>query len=163
MLLNKLQDVADFKALPDLTGLGENVWKQTPEELLDLIAKVTTVLLYRLNLPQEEVEEFVSRIKERKMPELFEHFKGYDVQATRTEARQAGRQEGYQAGRQELLVGQVCKKLRRQKSVPEIAEALEEDEAVIQRIYDIAGKYAPDYDEKKICKEINGMKQDGKI
>ena len=67
-----------------------------------------------------------------------------------------------QEGRQEILVGQVCKKLRRQKSVPEIAEALEEDEAVIQRIYDIAGKYAPDYDEKKICKEINGMKQDSK-
>lgn len=157
MLLNKLQDVADFKALPDLTGLGENTWKQTPEELLDLIAKVTTVLLYRLNLPQEEVEEFVSRIKERKMPELFEHFKGYDVQATRTEARQAGRQEGYQAGRQELLVGQVCKKLRRQKSVSEIAEALEEDEATIQRICDIAGKYAPDYDEEEICKEMSGM------
>ena len=39
-----------------------------------------------------------------------------------------------QEGRQEILVGQVCKKLRRQKSVPEIAEALEEDEAVIQCI-----------------------------
>lgn len=41
--------------------------------------------------------------------------------------------------------------------MPEIAEALEEDEAVIQRIYDIAGKYAPDYDEEKICKEMRSM------
>ncbi len=85
------------------------------------------------------------------MPELFEHFKGYDVQATRREARQEGREEG----KQRLLIEQICKKLRKQQSVTEIAAALEENEETIQQICDIAKAYAPDYAEAKIYEELH--------
>lgn len=147
MLLNKLQDAADFKMLPDISKAGMQVWHNTPEYLLDIIAKVTTVLLTRLNVPQTEVDDFVGRIKERNMPELFEHFKGYDVQAARKEAREEGQME--------LLVTQVCRKLKRQKSAAEIAEALEEEEALIGRICTVAERYAPDYEDiNDICKEL---------
>lgn len=164
MLLNKLQEAADLKELPDLREMGADIWKKTSQELLDLIAKVTTVLLYRLNIPQDEVEGVISRIKERKMPELFEHFKGYDVQETRREARQEGREEGIKEGRKEgerrLLVAMVCKKLRRGQGISEIAGALETEESVVEHICGSAMKYAPDYDEDKIYVECYGESSD---
>ncbi len=39
-------------------------------------------------------------------------------------------------------------------SIPAIADALEEDEAHIQEIYDIAQRYAPEYDAEEIFKEL---------
>ena len=77
--------------------MGDKVWEKTPEYLLEIIAKITTALLYRLNLPAEEVNEVVGQIKEKKMPVLFEHFEGYDIQATRKEAREEGIKEGIKA------------------------------------------------------------------
>ena len=97
MLLNKLQSAADLKDIPDLKQVEEKVWEKTPEYLLEIIAKITTALLYRLNVSDEEVDEMVGQVKEKKMPVLFEHFEGYDVQATRKEAREEGRKEGIKA------------------------------------------------------------------
>ncbi len=64
-----------------------------------------------------------------------------------------GREDGIKEGRLEKLVSQVFKKLRKNCDVCEIADMLEEDEHVIQQIYDAARKYAPDYDEEK-CAEL---------
>ena len=52
------------------------------------------------------------------------------------------------------LVNQICKKLKKGMSVSQIAEAVEEDEARVQTIVDIAKKYAPEYDVEKIVKEL---------
>ena len=72
--------------------------KKTPEYLLDIIAKIATALLYRLNVPEKEVTEAVELIKEKKIPVLFEHFEGYDIQATRKEAKAEGKEEGIKEG-----------------------------------------------------------------
>ena len=77
---------------------------------------------------------------------LFENFQGYDIQATRRESREEGREE--------LLIEQVCKKLRKNKSVAEIAYELEEEEPRIQAIVNVAEKYAPDYDVNAIVAEL---------
>lgn len=103
MLLNKLQEAADLKGLSKLSTIGDKVWEKTPEYLLDIIAKITTALLYRLNLPENEVNEVVGQIKEKKMPVLFEHFEGYDIQATRKEARAEGKEEGIKEGIKALI------------------------------------------------------------
>lgn len=75
--------------------------------------------MYRLNLPEEEVDEVVGQIKEKKMPVLFEHFEGYDIQATRKEARLEGIKEGIkvliEAGNEmgnpkEIVAGKVKEK-----------------------------------------------------
>ena len=63
--------------------------------------------------------------------------------------------EGRAEGRAEGLVTLVIKKLRKNYSVPAIADMLEEDEAAIRRICDIANKYAPDYDVEAICSELS--------
>ncbi len=64
--------------------------------------------------------------------------------------RQAGKEEGLEL----KLIRQVCKKLTKNLSVPEIADMLEEDEAVIQKIVDIALPLAPDYDEEEILEKL---------
>lgn len=158
MLLNRVQDMDDFKELLNLRGFRKDAWENTPEYLLDIMVHITTILLSRLNLPEEEVDEFVSQIKERNMPELFEHFKGYDVQATRKEASTKGRLEGMRegklAGKIETKVSLICKKLAKFQTEEEIAAALEEDLTSIHFICEIAKKYAPEYDITAICGEI---------
>ena len=71
----------------------------------------------------------------------------------REEGREEGRLAGISDGEQYKLISQVLKKLKKNYKVSEIADMLEEDESIIQRISDAAQKYAPDYDETK-CAEL---------
>ena len=72
----------------------------------------------------------------------------------REEGRAEGRAEGHSEGETSRLVNQICKKLKKGMSVAQIAEAVEEDEARVQEIVDVAQKYAPDYDVEKIMREL---------
>jgi predicted transposase YdaD len=69
------------------------------------------------------------------------------------DGRLEGRREGINQGTSYKLMELVCKKLRRHKSVSEIAEDLEEDEGFIQKMYNVAEKYAPEYDVDKVMEE----------
>ncbi len=62
--------------------------------------------------------------------------------------------EKYEEGKTDLLVRKVCKKLRKGKSIPQIADELEEDEIRIRAICQEAEKYAPDYDEEKVLDAV---------
>ena len=52
------------------------------------------------------------------------------------------------------LTQQAIRKLKKGLTVEDIADILEEDVGEIQKICKVAGKYAPDYDVDKICKEL---------
>ena len=69
-------------------------------------------------------------------------------------AREEGYAEGHSEGETSRLVNQICKKLKKGLPVVQIAEAVEEDEARVQTIVDVAQKYAPDYDVEKIVREL---------
>lgn len=56
------------------------------------------------------------------------------------------REKGMERQKIELL----CKKLRRAKSVEQIAEEREEDIGMIQGLCEAAASFAPDYDTEKI-------------
>ena len=77
---------------------------------------------------------------------LFDSFEAYDVQETRRVSREEG-----SLGQ---LIMLVCKKVRKGYDALEIADMLEEDAGVVQRIYDIAMKYAPEYDVGKIVEKL---------
>lgn len=66
------------------------------------------------------------------------------------EERKNAKQEGFEL----KLVSQVLKKLKKTCTVAQIAEALEETEEKISRIVEIAQRYAPEYDERKILDEV---------
>ncbi len=65
-----------------------------------------------------------------------------------------GRSEGIDLGRMYILISQVCKKIAKGKSVEVIAENLEEEPGTIQRIYETAKDFAPDYDVEQIYKAL---------
>lgn len=84
----------------------------------------------------------------------------------RKEGRQEGRQEGWKEGRQEgsqtKLIDLVCRKLRKGKDAIEIADALEEELPVVERICKAARELGTDCDVQKIYQKIYGM-EDGRL
>ncbi len=66
-----------------------------------------------------------------------------------------GLEQGLERGEMNKLIELVCRKMQKNKDVATIAEELEENPAVIQRIYDVALKTAPDYDKQKISELLH--------
>lgn len=132
MLINKLHEVAEFRTMEKEipSEYLEEVTKNTPEYLLKIMGEVISVLLSRLKLSQEEVEEFTGQIREKKMGELFTHFKGYDVPAMRIKLREEMRDEVVEEVRQEV----------RQEDLKIFIETLNElklsKETVIEKLID---------------------------
>ena len=81
-----------------------------------------------------------------------------DIEVQREEAMEDGIQIGEERGRTEgnilKVINQVIKKISKGCTVAETADMLEEEPTMIQSIYDVAKKYAPDYDAEKICAEL---------
>ncbi len=68
----------------------------------------------------------------------------------RREGIEIGKELGRSYGQEEKLISMICKKLRKSKSIEQIADELEEDVSKISKMYEIAIKYSPDYDENKV-------------
>lgn len=101
MLINKIESVEDMEALTSLPDERiEEILKDTPEYLLDIMGKLLRALLYSMNLEEEETENAVSKIKERKMGRLFENVT-FDFQEEKRKAREEARREGLKEGREE--------------------------------------------------------------
>jgi len=85
----------------------EQLTLNIPEHLSKLIADVIILLLTKINVPKDEIEEVTEKIYRRRYREMFAFFDDYDVQETRRIARdeglQEGRQEGLHEGRKEGL------------------------------------------------------------
>jgi hypothetical protein len=67
--------------------------------------------------------------------------------------------EGKEIGKEQSLIGLICKKLIKGKSIGIIASEVEEDEEYVKGICSIAEKHLPDYDEEEIYEEWKQMSQ----
>ena len=63
-------------------------------------------------------------------------------------------EDGLEEGQQKLLFTQICKKLRKGKSIEQIAEDLEDDVAKIRNICEAAEAFAPEYDEEQVFNKV---------
>ena len=72
-----------------------------------------------------------------------------DTMREMMDAKAEGKAIGEAIGKDKNTLSLICKKLRKLQSVEMIAEALEEDVAVIQKICNKIAPLAPDYDEEK--------------
>lgn len=70
------------------------------------------------------------------------------------EGREEGLQTGINYGELQNLVRMVLKKMRKDVSYEITAELFEEPVEKIRRIYEVAEKYAPEYDIELICREL---------
>ena len=147
MLINRLRSSPEFKDISFPEGYLEDIGN-APGDVLIIISRLIEAYMRRINVPDAEINEFTNQIKGGTMNCLFEHFEEYDVQATRKEARE------------EHIVEQVCKKLKKGMPVTRIAEELEEEEPRVQAIVNAAQKYAPDYDVKRIVKDLLALTDD---
>ena len=157
MLINKLRDAADFNSLGLPKDYLDNIAFKSPEDVLETLARVIAVVLRKQFVPEDEIQGFVSHIKERDMSDLFEGWKGFNVQEERTKGKEIGKV----IGKDLSLITLICKKLVKGKSIEAIADEVEEDEELVTEICSIAKKYLPDYDEEKIYdewKQQSGLK-----
>ncbi len=65
-----------------------------------------------------------------------------------------GVRKGEAKGKQKALIKKICCKLRKLKSVEQIADELEEDYSRVKVICDTAMNFAPDYDEEKVINAV---------
>lgn len=90
MLFNKIQDTVDLSEFLKLPREKLNdIVKDTPEAILDIIASVMESLCVKIGATEEEMQECVSRVKERRMGYLFENIEKMDIQAERCNTAQA--------------------------------------------------------------------------
>ena len=113
MLINKLQsieDVEQFRVLP--TEKVDEILKDTPDYLLDIIANVLRAFLRKENVPEEETETLVGKVKEKKMGELFANMDKMDIQAERRKTAEAEKKaaEAYEIGMTKGII-KSCKSL----------------------------------------------------
>jgi len=144
MLINKIQTPEDISAFAGLSGEQlDGILKDTPEHLLDILSKVFRALLYNMHMPEDEVEDVVARIKERKMGRLFENVT-MDIQAERRNAAEA---------RAELMA--VCKKLdtmqqemsllqQEQVSVQQELDSAQQERDIYRHILRMTARHCPD-------------------
>ena len=71
----------------------------------------------------------------------------------------SGYEQGEKNGEEKKLIEQICKKMIKNLSAGEIAKILEEDERIVQRIYDTARSFAPNYDIEKIRNRLVAEKK----
>ena len=95
-----------------------------------------------LDLTQEELDQKKEELNQR----------NEELDQAKREAEQSAKR-----GELTTLIRQCVKKLQKGISAADIADTLEEDFSVIQSICNIAGKYAPEYEVKKICNEVEKM------
>ncbi|MCM1086607.1 MAG: Rpn family recombination-promoting nuclease/putative transposase [Muribaculaceae bacterium] len=179
MLINRMQSAEEFRKLNLPKDYLEDLSTQSTDELLGIVERVVATMLRHLEISEDEVAEFTEQVKERKMGELFEHFKNIDLPAARKIAAEEGRAEGLERGRKEglkegrkqglaegrteglaegeelRLIKMVCKKLIKGRPAPQIAEELEEEVSIIERICQVAETFSPDYDAEKIFNAMN--------
>jgi predicted transposase/invertase (TIGR01784 family) len=103
MLIDKIGTKEDLKLLKDLpSDYGDALRLNIPGNLTKLLSDVIIILLTRMNIPQEEIEEISELVQEKGINKMrFDNFSGYDVQETRRVARAEGLAEGLAEGRTE--------------------------------------------------------------
>ena len=90
MMFNKLQDIEDIDEIRKIEPQDiEAIVSNTPEYLLEVVAKVIRAFLFKMNLPIDETEDVVGSVKERKMGYLFENMEKMDIQLERRLRKEA--------------------------------------------------------------------------
>ena len=74
-----------------------------------------------------------------------------------------GEQRGIFIGEEKKLIELISKKIKKGCSVEKIADMLEEEESVVQEIYDTAIEFGPEYDADKIMQKIKEKRKQMQI
>jgi len=94
LVMDKVRRSTDIKGLRKLPEQYiEEMSKKVPEPFLVIFRDCVELLLRKINIPAEEIEKITERIYERRFNAMFDIIDGYDVQATRKQAKEEGIKE----------------------------------------------------------------------
>ena len=79
------------------------------------------------------------------------------IEQGRTEGVTIGIEQGRIVGEEQIIVRQICIKLKKGKTPEEIAEELEEDVSRVEQICEKAKSFAPEYDWKKVYEQMKQL------
>lgn len=141
-------------------GYNDDFLEKCPT-LKEYMQYVDRVRTYQKNMPLENAVAYAvdECIKEGILADFLRKNKAevismsvyeYDEKLHEKTLIEIGREEG----RLTLLISLICRKLEKGKDTQTIANELEEDTELIEKICKIAKTYAPEYDEKKILEQI---------
>ena len=119
MLIDKIRDaegISSLSALPK--DYMEELQAKLPPRIGKLLSDVITVLLKRINVPDNEIYDITGKIHEREVQKMFAWADNYDVQETRRVAREEGLREGREDG---LNEGSAVKALAIAKNLMKMA------------------------------------------
>ncbi len=126
MLINKLQtpeDVEKFRQIPPYKL--EEILKETPKYLLDIIGNVLLAFLLKENVPVEEAEDLSGKVREKNMGMLFENMEKMDIQEERrktAEQRLKTEEERRKTEEQRRKTEEQRRKTEEQRARAEVAE-----------------------------------------
>ena len=84
MLFNKIQDALDLEKFLDIPSEElNNIIKDTPEYILDVIASVMKALCIKIGASDDETDRCIQKVKERRMGYLFENMEKMNIQEER--------------------------------------------------------------------------------
>lgn len=103
MMINKIQTAEDIRAFwQDIQKDKINgIIKDTPDPTLNVIISVAWSLLMKLNVPVEEAERYVGKIKERQMGYWFENMEKMDIQEERRKTEEERKKAEAESNRAE--------------------------------------------------------------
>ena len=115
MLINKIQrkeDLTEYLKIP--AEEINKIVKESPQELINIIAAVIRALCERVNATQVEKEECVRRVVNRQMGYLFENMEAWDIQAERKKTQEQAQKT--EAERQRAEAEKQKAEVERQKA-----------------------------------------------
>lgn len=127
MIIDKIRTADGMSMLGKLPAdYVEKLALNIPAHLNKLIADVITILLKKINVPEDEIEEVTERIYQRRYQEMFTFIEDYDVQETRRiaaaeayeEAAIEAEEKSIQSIKNMLLDGQPPESISRWLKIP---------------------------------------------
>ncbi len=97
------------------------------------------------------LEEYLEREREEIMDMMLALF---DEKTIMTNHDATIERKSRKKGRMEEKISLICRKLRKRKTIDEIADDLEEDISLVESLCKVAEQFAPEYDEEKVIKAI---------
>lgn len=105
MIMDKIRTPDGMSLLKDLPAdYAERLKLNIPPSMTQLIADVITLLLKKINVPNDEIDAVSEAIYQRRYQKMFAFTENYDVQETRRIAREEGREEGREENRKEIFL-----------------------------------------------------------
>ena len=84
MMFNKIQDAMDLEEFLEIpTEKLNGIIKDTPEYIIEVIASVMKALCVKIGATEEETDQCIQKVRERKMGYLFENMEKMNIQEER--------------------------------------------------------------------------------